>query len=322
MPFQDIDEVSPTQYPASPSAVENWLRKIFIEDWFLKLLALAIALLLWLAVTGVNKPVTIRIPVQLNFIRPNKFEISNDPPRTVDVLLTARQSKLESIGRADLVATVDLSDQREGERVVRLSADHVQIDLPDGVKIEAFQPSTIPVRLEPIIERQTPVEVKLEGKPADGYEVYSVRPSPDKITVRGPAGNINVLEKSPTETISVAGRKESFTAPRVAIDVPDHKVDLVEPAVDVLVEIGEHRNERTFQGIAVVGDQGGNPQPRVVSVTIFGPASVISQLKAEDLKIVLTSSGAGIEPHLNLPPGIQDRVSLKSIKPSSFSLTR
>ncbi|HZE69459.1 MAG TPA: CdaR family protein [Pyrinomonadaceae bacterium] len=321
MPFQDIDEVAPAQYPGSPGVVERWLHKIFIEDWFLKLMALAIALLLWLAVTGVNKPVTIRTTIQLNFIRPDKLDISNDPPRSVDVLLTGRRSKLQSIGPTDLVATVDLSDQREGERVVRLAADHVQMDLPDGVKIESFQPSTIPIHLEPIIERQVAVEVKIEGQPAEGFDLYSVRPSPATIAVRGPAGHVNSLQKAPTETISIAGKNEAFTASRVAIDVPDHKIDLEDSAVDVVIEIGEHRTERTFPGVSVIADRG-NAQPATVSVTLFGPASVISQLRPEDLKISLTSSGGGVEPHLNVPPGIQDRVSLKSLKPSSIAIIR
>ena len=35
-----------------PSTVERWLRRIFIEDWGLKLLALAITLVLWFVVSG------------------------------------------------------------------------------------------------------------------------------------------------------------------------------------------------------------------------------------------------------------------------------
>jgi YbbR domain-containing protein len=323
MPFQDVEDVSTTEYSGSPGVVESWVRKIFIEDWRLKLLALAITLLLWLGVTGVNKPVTIRTGVQLNFIRPEKLEISNDPIKTVDVLLTGSRDKLASISQLDLVATVDLSDQREGERVVRLSSGRVQMELPQGVKIESFQPSTIPIHLEPIVERQIDVEMKLEGNPADGHEVYAVRASPSKITVRGPAGHVNGLQKAPTETISVDGRMESFSATHVAIDVPDYKVDLVDSAVDVTIEIGERRTARIFTGVPVATDQGGAPQPKTAIVTLFGPASVIDQLKTEDVKVLLVSTSSGsLETRLSLPPGLQDRVSLKSIKPSQFSIIR
>src|ERR1041385_821936 len=175
MPFQDEDEVTTPGPRPAPNRVEKLLRRIFIEDWSLKLLSLAIALVLSLLVTGQNQPVTAHVNVQLNFIRPQALEISNDPPRTVDVMLTGSRSKLDDLSSLDLVAAVDISDQRSGERVLRL-ADKAQIALPQGIKVDGFQPSAIPVRLEAIVQRQLPIEPKLEGKPADGYDIYSVRP--------------------------------------------------------------------------------------------------------------------------------------------------
>src|ERR1044072_3325659 len=176
MPFQDIDEtITPPLRPA-PHRTQKLLRRIFIEDWSLKLLSLAIAIVLWLLVTGQNQPVTAHVNVQLNFIRPPALEISNDPPRTVDVMLTGSRSKLDDLSALDLVATVDISDQRAGERVWRL-ADKAQLSLPQGVRVEGFQPSAIPVRLEAIVQRQLPIEPKLEGKTADGYDIYFVPPS-------------------------------------------------------------------------------------------------------------------------------------------------
>src|SRR5690242_5378236 len=176
MPFQDEDEIITPQPRPMPTRLEKLLRRIFIEDWNLKLLSLAIAIVLWMAVTGQNQPVTAHVNVQLNFIRPQSLEISNDPPRTVDVMLTGSRNKLDDLTTLDLVATVDISDQRAGERVLRL-ADKAQISLPQGVKVDGFQPSAVPVRLEPIVERQVPIEPKLEGKPPDGYEIYGANPS-------------------------------------------------------------------------------------------------------------------------------------------------
>ena len=241
MPYQDIDEPV-AETPRSPSVVEEWLHKVFVEDWSLKLLALTIAIVLWVAVTGVNKPVTIRTGVPLNIIRPDDLEISNDPPRSVDVLLSGTQNRLERINFLNLVATVNLGDFASGERVVRLSQDRVEINLPEGVKIESFQPSTITVRLEPRIERRVDVDPKLEGNLAQGYEIYETRVSPDSVRVRGPASNVNSLLKAPTESISVEGKSETFTTPHVVIGITDHKVDILDPVVDVTVVIGPSRS--------------------------------------------------------------------------------
>src|SRR5215218_7506905 len=256
MPFQDEDEVTTSDPRPAPSRVEKMLRRVFIEDWSLKLLSLGIAIVLWLLVTGQNQPVTAHLNVQLNFIRPPALEISNDPPRTVDVMLTGSRNKLDDLTSLDLVATVDISDQRAGERVLRL-ADKAQITLPQGIKVDGFQPSAIPIRLEEIVERQVSIEPKLEGKPADGFEVYAVRPSKGSVIVRGPASRVNALQKVMTESIWLAGRKESFTASNLAIDVPDPKIDLLEPVVSVDIEIGERRVEKNLSGVSVSMSQGG-----------------------------------------------------------------
>lgn len=317
MPFQDEDEVvepiDPS--PAAPSRLEKLVRRIFLEDWSLKLLSLAIALALWLLVTGQNQPVTAHVSVQLNFIRPPALEISNDPPRSVDVMLTGSRNKLDDLTTLDLVATVDISDQRAGERVLRL-ADKALITLPQGVKVDGFQPSAIPVRLEPIVERQVVVEPKLEGKPVDGYEVYGVQPSKGSVTLRGPESRVLAVQKVITEGVSLEGRKGSFTAQNVALDVPDPKIDLVDPLVNVNVEIGERRVEKTFSGVTASSTNGGRVQPASASVTLLGPASMVESLKAEEIKIVFDGS----ESRLELPPALNGKVTLKSMQPGKFVL--
>ena len=314
MPFQDEDEtITPEPRPVQ-RRMEKLLRRIFVEDWSLKLLSLAIAIALWLLVTGQNQPVTAHVNVQLNFIRPQALEISNDPPHTVDVMLTGSRNKLDDLTSLDLVATVDISDQRSGERVLRL-ADKAQITLPQGIKVDGFQPSAIPIRLEEIMDREVAVEPKLEGKPADGYEVYSVYANKSRVAVRGPASRVEALQKVATESIWLAGHKESFTASNVALDVADPKIDLREPMVNVAIEIGERRIEKNFSGVAVTTADGGKVQPATTSVTLLGVADSLETLKPEELRIVLDSD---LQPRLELPDVLKRKVALKSVHTSKF----
>ncbi len=242
MPFQDIEETEATPVPRKPTTPERWARKLFFEDWSLKLLALAITVVLWLAVTGQNKPVTLRVSgVQLNFLKPEGLEISNEPPRQVEVTLTGSPDKLDRIGPRELVATVDLSDQKAGERILRLSLDRVKMDLRDDVKIQGFHPSTIPIRLEQIIEAPIDVEVKFEGKLPEGYEVVGVSVNPVKVRLRGPSDRINALRKAMTETVWLDGKKETFNLSHVEINIPDSKIDILDPAVDIRVEVAEKK---------------------------------------------------------------------------------
>ena len=314
MPFQDVDDIAISEPQSAPTRVEKLLRRIFIEDWSLKLLSLAIAIVLWMLVTGQNQPVTAHLNVQLNFIRPQSLEISNDPPRTVDVMLTGSRNKLDELTSLDLVATVDITDQRAGERVLRL-ADKAQIALPQGIKVDGYQPSAIPIRLEDIVERQVTIEPKLEGQPANGFEVYSTSSNKGSVNVRGPASHVNALQKVLTESIWLAGHKESFTASNVAIDVPDPKVDLLEPVVNVDVEIGERRVEKTFSGVSVSTTDGGKVQPATTTVTVLGVASLVNSLKPEEVKIVLDKD---LKPQLEVPDALKGKITLKSVQTSKF----
>ena len=242
MPFQDIDDEAAVPVQRPPNLFERWLRKILLEDWNLKLLAVAITVVLWLAVTGQNEPKTLRVPgVQLNFLKQKGFEISNEPPGSVEVILTGSPDKLKDIAYGGLVATVDVSDQKPGERVVRLSHDRVKMDLPPGIKIQGFQPSTIPIRLEPSMESQIDVEIKFEGKLPEGYEITGFSASPERIRVSGPSDRVSALRKAMTETVWLDGKTESFSIPNVAINIPDPKIDILDSTVNVRVEIAEKR---------------------------------------------------------------------------------
>ena len=242
MPFQDIEETKAAPIPRTPTLPERWARKLFLEDWGLKLFALAITIVLWLAVTGQNKPVTLRLSgVQLDFLRPNGLEISNDPPGQIEVTLTGSPNKLDRIGPRDLVATVDLTDQKAGERIIRLTVDRVKLDVREDVKIQAFHPSTIPIRLEPLVQVPMEVDVKFEGKLPDGFEVVGVSVTPATVRLRGPAGRINNLHKAITETVWLDGKRETFSLSGVEINIPDPKIDILDPAVDIRVEVAEKK---------------------------------------------------------------------------------
>ena len=251
MPYQDTEDTEATPVPRIPTPPERLLRKLFLEDWGLKLLALAITVAFWLGVTGQNKPVTLRVTgVQLNFLQPDGLEISNDPPGTVDVILTGSKDKLDRIGPRDLIANVDLSDQKAGERVIKLTLDRVKVDLQEDVKIQGFHPATVSIRLEPVVEVPVEVEVKFEGKLPDGYEVASVSVNPARIRLRGPADRINALHKAITETVWLDGRKESFNVSHVEINLPDPKIDILDPAVDIHVDVTEKRRGELHLGFA------------------------------------------------------------------------
>jgi YbbR domain-containing protein len=217
---------------------ERLLHRVFLDYWNLKLLALAITLGLWFAVNGQRTPTTERFPgVQLNFQLPADMAISNDPSDEVELTLSGAKSDLNLINPRDLNVSLDITDRRPGDRVVQLSPGRLKIDLPGGVRLERVQPSSIQIRVEPIQEREVEVEARLEGKVAAGYELSGASVSPQRVRVRGPASHVNALNRASTETILLEGRKEDFSVPQTAVDVPDQKIVVLDSVVDVTIHI-------------------------------------------------------------------------------------
>jgi YbbR domain-containing protein len=89
------------------------------------------------------------------------------------------------------------------------------------------------------------VEVKFEGTLPEGYEVGAVTTNPAKVRLRGPADRVNALRKAITETVWLDGKKESFNLLNVAINIPDPKVDVIDPTVEIRVEIVEKKRSDT-----------------------------------------------------------------------------
>jgi YbbR domain-containing protein len=172
--------------------------------------------------------------------------------------LTGTSDKLAQINPMDLTATVLVSDHTTGDRVVRLSADRVKIEhLPSGVQVNGFLPAVVSVRMEPKVESDVNVEIKFEGTVAAGYEVLAATANPARIKVRGPASHVKGIDKAPTESISLAGRKESFDVAEVAINIPDQKVDVAVSMVQVHVEIGERPLPKSLSGNRQLPSAGG-----------------------------------------------------------------
>ncbi len=72
MPFRDVN-----QFSRPPGFAERWLHRVFIEDWNLKLLALAITLILWFVVSGHDVQREIAVQPSLTGTPAASFEVKS-----------------------------------------------------------------------------------------------------------------------------------------------------------------------------------------------------------------------------------------------------
>jgi hypothetical protein len=297
----------------------RWLHDLLFADWGLKLLALAITLGLWFAVTGQRAPTTVRLhKVPLFFVLPPDMEISNEPREEVDITLRGSKRALDSIKSSDVSLSYDASSYRPGERVVQLSPNNITLQLPESVgagvvAVERIEPGSVPLRLERRVDRELVVEPRLGGKLPEGYELMGLEPLPARVRVRGAESHVGALEKVPTETILLDGRKEDFTATQIAIDIQDNKIVVLDTVVDVHVKIAEARATKRLGGVVARAADGSDSR---LTIEVRGARSLVETLRAADLSVVFDAAADGTtRPRLLLPPNLEGRIELISTNP-------
>jgi hypothetical protein len=286
------------------------VRKIFLEDWVMKLTALVITLGLWMAVTGLSTPTTKRFTVPLNPNISNSAEITGPMISEVDIVVSGDKRKIDQINRNDLSATLDLTDVSPGDRVVSLTPDNVSVALPQGIRLVEIQPGRIAVKLEAVEEKDVEVKASVEGTPSPGYEIYNISVTPPRVRVRGPQSFVGSLDFVETDKIDISGQQSDMAARQVAITVSSPKAAVLNTVVDVFFRIGERRIERSFK-IPVVNDN------KEATFTIFGPKSILQKTKADELKVeMVLGDGGEEEPQVTLPANLRDSSEIRSIKVS------
>ena len=111
--------------PRFPERLESWLRRIFIEDWSLKLLALAITLALWFFVSAPQSEREVPIEPRVEGRPAPTFEVK-------EIVVTPSRVKLQ--GPADRLSAIDhvtLPVSVEGRRE-SFETRGAQLPIPDS----------------------------------------------------------------------------------------------------------------------------------------------------------------------------------------------
>ena len=283
------------------------VRKVFFEDWLIKLVALGVTFALWLGVTGLSTPTTTRlsgIPLSLRFS--SDVAMTNAPINEIDVIISGDNRKIAQINKNDLVASIDLTSVPPGDRMVQLTPDNVLLNLPLGVRLDEVTPNRMPVRLEAVDVKEVPVKVEITGKLPDGLEVYSQTVVPARVRIRGPQSYTKNLAQILTETIDVSDKREDFIARQTPLTVENSDTALLDSVVDVIFKIGEKRIERSFS--VPVPDASG----KKVSVVLYGGKKILTELKPNEISVEIVKNEAGVDtPQVTLPAALQDVVDIR-----------
>jgi YbbR domain-containing protein len=262
----------------------------------LKILAIALAALLWLTVAGEHiVERSLRVPLEFRNI-PEALEIVGNTPDTVDVRLRGSSAVLSRVQAGEIVAVLDMASARAGSRLFHIRTDEVRA--PFGVDVSQVVPSTLALELERSARRTVPVVPAVEGDPAPGFVIGRKSSDPPTVEIVGPDSHVRQVAEATTEPVSVKDAR-SRVRDGVTIGVVDSSVRLAKAQnANVTVEILPAPVERRLPDVPVrwrnLGNSlGAQVSPQLVHVTVRGLKAPLADLRSDSVQAFVDLAGLG-----------------------------
>lgn len=182
----------------------NILKRIFLFNIGAKLLSVAIAVLLWIAIVGEQELASaIDVPVEYrNF--PKNFEVSSGMVNRVNLLVRGPAGKMNDRFLKEVAVIVDLEGvKRPGDWTFNL--DDKSIKFPTGLELERAIPTQIRMRFEERYARDIPVQIRYAGSPMPGYRIATQEVNPTNLRVVGPRSRVEAIQTIDTDPIDLNG---------------------------------------------------------------------------------------------------------------------
>jgi YbbR domain-containing protein len=236
------------------------VRRFFTHNPGLKLLAVVVALFLWVLLTGGDEAVRI-YPVRIDFLTAEDHLLSGETLGSVSVYLRGPELILKSLDPSTLSLTVDLREGSPGDNQVVLDPERDLNGLPPGLAVESMTPQILAVHIERKIRRTLRIVPQIDGDPSPGCLLAGYDVRPPEAVLEGTESQLEEMTAVGTAPIEVSGRCETFTRV-VSLSTGPPGVKLVNPepvTVTVLIETSEGP---FLQGTpAGQGPAGGTPDP-------------------------------------------------------------
>ncbi len=210
------------------------MEKFLRSNNFARIIAIFLALILWLIVAGeqITQTTPSRqpwqdIPLQVENLDPDY--VVTDMPSAVDVTLEGLPEDFVDLTVQEIEVYVDLADLGAGNHLVQ-----VQNRLPSGLTLVLVEPEQVRVSIEAYHAEVFEVEINLIGTPAAGWELVEYTVIPEEVLIGAPE---SVFEKVDRVVVLIdkTGMRlmESVELSPVAYDEDGNQVDglLIDPSL-------------------------------------------------------------------------------------------
>ena len=184
-------------------------RGAILRHWPLKLAALALAIILWVAV-ALEKSTTQLVGIQLDLVLPPDVASAQPPPPVKALVSGAQRELFRLTGPLVIRAVINESGVGAGTRhhLVMVPSD---VEVPGGVKltVQDVEPRELDLLLDRRAQRTVPVRAVVQADSGFALE-GALAVVPPVVRVSGPRAIVGALDSLDTEPLDLRGVAGSF----------------------------------------------------------------------------------------------------------------
>ena len=263
------------------------LLRIAIQNWQLKLLAVALAVLLWVVVSAEQVSTTwIDVPLQVQETDPDFQLIPASAPERVRVRFAGPGREFIDLAVRKPSLVLRIGEVEEEEHAFELVPSMVR--LPDGLEVSAYdvEPAFARLRFRRLANRELTIGIALDT--TRGYTLVGpLRVTPPRVRITGPAAGIPLVTRVSTVPLPIPEREGAFDE-EVPLDLAH--LPNVEVSVRTVRVAGrvERVLTRRVPDVPVSVGAGVRIEPAGVAVELRGGRSALAAITPETFRVVLS----------------------------------
>lgn len=270
----------------------NFVRRL-AQNWQLKMLAFALAVLLWVVVSAEQVTTTwLMVPLEVRNTDPNYRLVSLDAPGEVEVRLSGRARDIFDLIFRRPTFVLTLADIQNPVETRFL--DPRMLRLPAQMEVSPLdvRPSSVRLEFTRVGIKRVPVRARLSGQLGPMWAVVdTLTGDPGFIDLSGPASLLDPIDEVFTEPIVLTPGDSIIdqtvpvdTSGLAGLELSDEEIR-IEGRVDRVVD-------RILAEVPVVAAPGLRTDPAQVTVTLRGPRATVNAVRSTDIRVVATVPGS------------------------------
>ncbi|MFC0298618.1 CdaR family protein [Geobacillus jurassicus] len=251
----------------------------------------------------IREKVSKRFSVGVEFFNRNKmpdgYSVGEPTVEPDAVTITGAKELIDNISFVkaivDLEGATETLTRETRVRVYDRRGNELDIEPePSSVKV------TVPVESP---SKTVPVQVKTTGELPDGVHLVSITPEPDRVTIYGPKGVLNRIDKLEGLTVDLDDITDDETV-ELDVPLPDGAKSVDPGKIKVHIDV-EKDIAQTWENvpIAVVGLPDSykaefvKPVEGKITIRLIGPPDIVRGLTKDDVRLYVDVSGLDVGEH-------------------------